>query len=269
MKSRVLELNASDERGIAVVRQKVKDFARVQVTAKTSLDAAVVCPPYKLIILDEADSMTVDAQSALRRTMETYSTVTRFCLICNYVSRIIEPLASRCAKFRFKPLTNTQALERLVTVCERENVQCDEGVVECVVAVSGGDLRKAITYLQSAVRGTVKGSKLTVQSINAIAGVVPDTVIQQVIQACKTLNIHQVIETMRNSVVMEGYSGTQVLAQLHDTLVQDENIGTIDKAKLMLRVAQTEKRLHDGGDEELQLLSLCTFIHSTLNVSAA
>ncbi|KAJ4344181.1 nuclear protein localization protein 4 [Ascochyta clinopodiicola] len=170
MKSRVLELNASDERGISIVRQKVKDFARQQLSSapthnvmtedKDSPEGTKMvryrdkypCPPFKIIVLDEADSMTQDAQSALRRTMETYSRMTRFCLVCNYVTRIIDPLASRCSKFRFKSLDQGNAVKRVDDIARLEHVQLDPGVSEELVRVADGDLRKAITFLQSAAR---------------------------------------------------------------------------------------------------------------------
>src|SRR6195952_5799071 len=159
IKTRVLELNASDERGISIVREKVKDFARMQLSnPSAAYRAQRPCPPYKIVILDEADSMTQDAQSALRRTMETYSKITRFCLICNYVTRIIDPLASRCSKFRFKSLDQGNAKRRVEEIAEKEGVVLEEGAVDALIRCSEGDLRKAITFLQSAARlvGAVK-----------------------------------------------------------------------------------------------------------------
>lgn len=155
-KSRVLELNASDERGISIVRQKIKNFARLTVSNPTPEDLKnYPCPPYKIIILDEADSMTNDAQSALRRTMETYANITRFALVCNYITRIIDPLASRCSKFRFKLLNSENSLNRLKYIANEEHLNLDklqgeDAVLNEVLRISNGDLRKAITYLQSA-----------------------------------------------------------------------------------------------------------------------
>lgn len=149
MQTRVMELNASDERGINVVRSKVKAFASGAVGQPVP---GYPCPPYKLLILDEADSMTQDAQNALRRTMEAYSKVTRFCFICNYVSRIIEPLASRCAKFRFRPLHREVMSDRLHFICNKEGVDLQPDALQLLAQVAGGDLRKAVTTLQSAVR---------------------------------------------------------------------------------------------------------------------
>ncbi|KAJ1893276.1 Subunit of heteropentameric Replication factor C (RF-C), partial [Coemansia sp. IMI 209127] len=175
-KTRVLELNASDERGIAVVREKVKTFARAAVGSRTTTQGQQL-PPYKIVILDEADSMTSDAQAALRRIIEKYSRVTRFCLVCNYVSRIIEPLASRCAKFRFKPVPSDNAVQCLSMVAHRESVVCRDGALDELVRCTDGDLRRATMALQSAARIVPVDGALDPQIVRDVVGLIPDHVI--------------------------------------------------------------------------------------------
>jgi replication factor C subunit 2/4 len=149
-KDRVLELNASDERGISVIRNKVKTFSALAVG--TQKEDGYPCPPWKVIILDEADTMTTDAQAALRRVIEANARITRFILICNYVTRIIEPLASRCAKFRFAPLPPASMKGRLLEIAKAEKCNVPEATMEAIMVLSGGDMRKAVMTLQSAHR---------------------------------------------------------------------------------------------------------------------
>ncbi len=181
-RSRVLELNASDERGIDVVRKKIKNFASLAVSANKS--SSHVCPPFKLIILDEADSMTVDAQSALRRTMETYSKVTRFCILCNYVSRIIGPIASRCAKFRFQPMSKDVMTARLGFIAEKEGFSLPADASAALLKVSGGDLRRAITLLQNTYM--LHGQDMKGQHITDSAAVIPDSIMNDLVAACRS-----------------------------------------------------------------------------------
>eukprot|EP00252_Welwitschia_mirabilis_P010890 TRINITY_DN24520_c0_g1_i1.p1 TRINITY_DN24520_c0_g1~~TRINITY_DN24520_c0_g1_i1.p1 ORF type:complete len:341 (+),score=69.16 TRINITY_DN24520_c0_g1_i1:219-1241(+) len=249
-KSRVLELNASDDRGINVVRTKIKDFAAVAV-GNVSQKHGYCCPPFKIIILDEADSMTEDAQNALRRTMETYSKVTRFCFICNYVSRIIEPLASRCAKFRFKPLGEEVMSSRILHICKEEGLHLDGDALKTLSSISEGDLRRAITYLQSAAR--LFGSSISNKALISVSGVVPDEVVQALLQACKTGQFDLAQKEVTN-IISEGYPASQVLSQFYDIIVVAADISDETKARICMRLAEADKRLVDGADEYLQLL---------------
>ncbi|TDZ13050.1 Replication factor C subunit 2 [Colletotrichum spinosum] len=283
IKSRVLELNASDERGISIVREKVKDFARMQLTNPTAeYKKRYPCPPFKIIILDEADSMTQDAQSALRRTMETYSKITRFCLICNYVTRIIDPLASRCSKFRFKSLDQGNAKKRLQDIAENEGVQVEDGAIDALIKCSEGDLRKAITFLQSAARLVGAGAgaataddamdvdkkPVTVKIVEDIAGVIPETTIDTLVTAIRpqgSSDTYQTVAKVVEDMVADGWSAGQVVSQLYQAIVFDETVPDAQKNKIVLVFSEVDKRLVDGADEHLSVLDLALRISGIMS----
>ncbi|KAM0483520.1 hypothetical protein ACHAPX_002011 [Trichoderma viride] len=285
IKSRVLELNASDERGISIVRQKVKDFARMQLTNPPPYyKDKYPCPPFKIIILDEADSMTQDAQSALRRTMETYSKITRFCLICNYVTRIIDPLASRCSKFRFKSLDQGNAKRRLESIAVAEGVTLEDGAVDALIKCSEGDLRKAITFLQSAARlvGAKPSEKdgegdesmdvdkrpVTVKIVEDIAGVIPRSTINDLVKAMRpstSAEAYRSISKVVEDLVADGWSAGQVVNQLYQEIVFDEIVPDVQKNKIVLVFSEVDKRLVDGADEHLSILDLAMRISAIMS----
>jgi replication factor C subunit 2/4 len=244
MKTRVMELNASDERGIAVVREKVKSFAM------TTVGASLGGPPFKIIILDEADSLTADAQAALRRTMETYSKMTRFCIICNYVSRIIEPLASRCSKYRFKPLDKPAMLTRLRLVCDGESVTANDDTLNAVLKISNGDMRKAINFLQSASQ--LYGGVLRPENVVEISGVVPEKYLDSLLAAAKGEGFEEVRKQI-TLLLMQGFTINVVMEKLSEAIIADATLTDAQKAVGCERLAMADKALIDGADEELQL----------------
>ncbi|KAI0063407.1 P-loop containing nucleoside triphosphate hydrolase protein [Artomyces pyxidatus] len=293
-RTRVLELNASDERGISIVREKIKNFARQtpRAQAVASDGKSYPCPPYKIIILDEADSMTQDAQAALRRIMETYARITRFCLVCNYVTRIIEPLASRCSKFRFKPLDSSSTTTRLEHIATEEKVAVTPPVISTLISTSSGDLRRAITYLQSAARLSAASNPvapITSRDIQEIAGVVPDSIVNKF---AKTLGIDipdavdeygdvemaDVGKTSNNTLrgfdlireevrglMREGYSASQILTQLHDLVILHQTLTARQKSSCALVMAEADKALCDGADEELWILEVALRVNKAVN----
>ncbi|KAF1386001.1 hypothetical protein PFLUV_G00113600 [Perca fluviatilis] len=208
--------------------------------------------------------MTAPAQAALRRTMEKESRTTRFCLICNYISRIIEPLTSRCSKFRFKPLANQIQEERLLEICEKENLKYTKESIAELVRVSEGDLRKAITFLQSAARLNID-KEITERAVLEIAGVVPLKMIDHLLQICFTGTFEKLEVAVRN-MVDEGYAATQILSQLHESIIE-QDLSDKQKSAITEKMAVVSKCLSDGADEYLQMLSLCSVImqHASQN----
>ncbi|KAJ4488186.1 P-loop containing nucleoside triphosphate hydrolase protein [Lentinula aciculospora] len=284
-RNRVLELNASDERGISIVRDKIKNFARQTPRAQTASSDGkeYPCPPYKIIILDEADSMTQDAQGALRRIMENYARITRFCL--EIANTHLLPTGSSnlwrrgCSKFRFTPLDHSSTSTRLTHVASKEGVEIDGPVIEALISTSAGDLRRAITYLQSAHRlssSTQPPTQITPRDIQEIAGVVPDDAIQDFVQSIgieTDTDIHvdaigkSPFEQIRNKVreiIREGYSATQILSQIHDMVVSHPTLNGKQKSNCALVFAEADKALCDGADEELWILEVALRIHKAV-----
>ncbi|OEU08411.1 P-loop containing nucleoside triphosphate hydrolase protein [Fragilariopsis cylindrus CCMP1102] len=263
---RVLELNASDERGISVVREKIKQFASLSVGTADDTKK-YPNPPFKVIILDEADTVTKDAQAALRRIIEAHSRITRFILVCNYVTRIIEPLASRCAKFRFMALPPATMKERVTAIAEAEgrknNVIMEESQIDAVLAVSGGDMRRAVTSLQS-VQALLAGQSednsknniIDEAAINELAGLPPDHVIDTLYESLLSNRFNTMQSAVQN-VIADGYSVQTLLQKLLDKFIVTDDLDELGRAKLAIRIAEAEDRMNDGADEYLQLMTVC------------
>lgn len=222
------------------------------------------CPRFKLIILDEADTMTTDAQSALRRIMETYSKVTRFCLICNYVTRIIEPLASRCAKFRFKSLPVDAMLSRMNHIAKCENVQLAADALSTIMKTSGGDMRKAVTYLQSAHQLCVVGGVVTPELVIDISCQVPPTIMSTLWEKMSGSKFIAMRDTV-DGIISEGYPMAALLSLLHDDTIVHNKLSDVDKSLICEKIAEADQCLCDGANETLQFYNVAAFIMRRLH----
>ncbi|GJQ09255.1 hypothetical protein GpartN1_g1046.t1 [Galdieria partita] len=268
-KDRVLELNASDERGIKVVREKIKRFA--QGTVSTAKFEGFPCPPFKIIILDEADAITSDAQTALRRTMEQFSKITRFFLLCNYVTRVIDPLASRCAKFRFRSLPVQLQVDRLKYIVCQEGISVSDEMLQTLASYCNGDLRRAIMMLESAYR-LARGNNITNEIINSVSWRVPDRIISQIDSTClkisssgeNTLHFSE-LRNMAMEFINNGYPVSEIIYQLCEALISVNHLNKLQKSVIMIKFAQAEKMLIDGSDELLILMDIFGILFQVYN----
>jgi replication factor C subunit 2/4 len=251
LRRRVMELNASDERGINAVRSKVKQFASLAVPPGEV--------PYKIIILDEADSMTRDAQNALRRVIEKYSAVTRFIIICNYVSKIIDPILSRCAKFRFRPLARESLVGRLSFIAENEGLAVEsDDAYEALVDISGGDLRKAITFMQSAsITGIISAAVL-----RDISGAPDAAQVENFFQTCVCHHPWDEIEEVATDLVLSGYDLAQVLEILCNLVVRSQDVPEAVKPKILLKIAAADGAITARADPQLQFLAIAASLNA-------
>jgi len=210
----IMKLDASDDRGINSVREEIKGFAE---------KLNMFCSGVKLIILDEADSMTFDAQFALRRIIEKYSRTTRFCLICNYENKIIPAIRSRCANFRFSPISTNHINKKLETICKNEKITYDENVLDVISLLSKGDLRKSINFLQSL---SLQSTHLTVKMCYRLAGVPSISEVKDILE---TLLSDEISYDETNIVIdklikFQGYSLSIVLKEIISYLLSNNEL---------------------------------------------
>lgn len=239
----IMELNASDERGIDVVRERVKTFARTRALGEA---------PFKILILDEADNMTSDAQQALRRTMERYTETCRFILVCNYSGKIIEPIQSRCAPFRFTPLSDEDLGKRLKYIAEKEKVILSEDGVKAILEICEGDMRKAINTLQAAA---ALGKKVEAKTVYAVLGRAHPEEVRELIRIALGGKFVEARDKLRSMLVEYGLSGSDIVKQIHsEALKLDIPEGW--KPKLADAIGEVDFHISQGADEEVQLSAL-------------
>ncbi|MFX0034414.1 MAG: replication factor C small subunit [Candidatus Hermodarchaeota archaeon] len=238
-----LELNASDARGIDVIRTYIKDFAKARPPADIS---------FKVLILDEADNMTAPAQQALRRTMEKYTKNCRMILICNYSNKIIPPIQSRCVVFRFASLNIDDIKSRVKYVAKQEDITLTPGGLNAIVNVSRGDCRRAINYLQSC--GTI-AKKIDQEIVFRIAGEVPPEKIKEILKASLDGQLQLSIKLLNDLIKEYGLSGQNIIKSLHKE-IYELDIQEDLKIQLTKLLAEFEYRLSQGGTEEIQLQAL-------------
>lgn len=245
-----IELNASDERGIDVVRHKVKDFARI---------APLGNAEFKVIFLDEADALTSDAQSALRRTMERYSSICRFVLSCNYSSKIIEPIQSRCAVYRFRSLSDKAVAERMKKIADDEGVKVTEEGMTAIVYVARGDMRKAINALQAAALMEEEVTEETIYQITATAR--PEQ-IRELMEAALAGKFTQARSLLDELLLVQGLSGEDVIIQIHRqtlALMDSDDLPASTVVRLMDRIGEIDFRMTEGANERIQLEALLAY----------
>ena len=240
----LMELNASDERGINVVRETVKTFARIRSIGEI---------PFKILILDEADNMTSDAQQALRRTMERFTETCRFILIANYSGKIIEPIQSRCAPFRFTYLPREDLVGRLRFIGQREKVNVLDGGLDAILEVSEGDLRRAINTLQAAAS---MGKAIDAETVYSVIGRANPVDVQEIIKLAMGGDFLGARERLREMIVRYGAAGSDIIRQIHIEIFRFTGIPERWKVRLAEVIGEIDFRLVQGADEEVQLSAL-------------
>ncbi len=248
----LLELNASDERGIDIIRNKVKDFARTR---------AIGDVPFKIIYLDECDALTKEAQQALRRTMENYTRTCRFILSANYSSKIIDPIQSRCAIFKFKPLDKKDMFSLISMIIKNENLKIDLKAEEAVFEVSNGDCRKAENVLQSCA---AIEKNVTEELIYSIASAAKPKEVKEILELAVGGKFIDSRNKLLDTMLAHGLSGLDIIKQIQKE-VWELKLENRQKAELVSKCGEIEFRMVEGSDEFIQLEALLAIFSAVNN----
>ena len=243
-----LELNASDARGIETVRNNIKQLCRLK----------PVGAPFRIIFLDEVDNMTKDAQHALRREMEMYTKTASFILSCNYSSKIIDPIQSRCAIFRFAPIKGEEIVERLKYICEEEGFAYEESGLETIVYYAEGDMRKAINILQATAS---EGEDINESSVYDVVSKAKPQDISKIVTSALTGDFMGARDLLRDSMVLQGTSGEDMVAQIYQDVsrrVVDGKMEADIYIDLIEAIADCDFRIREGANPRIQLEALLT-----------
>jgi len=242
----MIRLDASDDRGINTVREEIKGFAEKM----TPFNKGV-----KLIILDEADSMTFDAQFALRRIIEKYSDDTRFCIICNYMNKIIAPIKARCVNLRFYPIDKEIIVDRLKYICSKENLKYKKDSLESIATISNGDLRKAINILQSL---SMMGKIINIESCYNSAGIPPPYIINELynILTNKSIDFVKSYDYIDKNIIMEGYTLSFIIQELNKIIINKTDIDNKSIINYLEELALLEYNVSQSIFDEMYMIGL-------------
>ena len=244
-RSFILELNASDERGIGVIRNKVKNFART---------AAIASPvSFKILIMDEADHLTGDAQHALRRTMEIYTKTCRFCLLGNYSENIIDPIQSRCSVFRFSPLKESDLKGHIEYIAKKENLDIVEEGLDAIYQASNGDMRKSINLLQAAAANQKLIDDIAIY--NLLGNVSPEA-IKDMLNTALEGNFLESRELLRGLLINQGLAPEDIIRNIYREIMRHSTLSEQWKVKLSDTLGTIDYRLTQGSRAEIQLSTL-------------
>lgn len=247
-KQNFLELNASDARGIDTVRKDIKSFCRLKAMGA----------PFRIIFLDEVDNMTKDAQHALRREMEMYTKTSSFILSCNYSSKIIDPIQSRCAIFRFAPIKGHQVIQRLEKIAKEEEVKYAPGTLESVVYFAEGDMRRAVNILQSTAS---MGEEITDENVHDVVSKARPKDVRRIVNLALDGDFMGARDLLREVMVVQGTSGEDMVTQVYQEvsrMAMDDLIGSEQYIDLVEHIGEYDFRIREGANPRIQLEALLT-----------